>query len=130
MSGEVVLKKLYFHKATQALIINAPAVYTELIGDVAYDTKPAAKKKGSYDFVQIFATSQQELERLLKANSGAAKYDAIFWVCYPKGTGQIKSDIKRETVWVAFEAVGLDTVSSVSIDDTWTALRARPLNRP
>lgn len=129
MSGEAVLKKLYFHKAGSALIVNAPEVYTTLIGDVAYDQRPAAKKKGAYEFVQVFATTQKELEQLVQATVGAGKPDCIYWACYPKGTGSIKSDIKRETVWVAFEKVGLEAVSSVSIDDTWTALRARPVAR-
>ena len=31
------------------------------------------------------------------------KFDCLFWVCYPKGGGKIKNDIKRETVWKAFE---------------------------
>ena len=129
MSGDAVLKKLYFHKATNALIINAPEEYTALTGDIPHDAKPVAKKKGTYDFVQVFATKQSELEKLLKANAAYGKHDCIFWACYPKGTGSIKSDIKRETVWTAFALVGLDTVSSVSIDDTWTALRARPINK-
>lgn len=129
MPESAVLKKLYFHKAASALIINAPSEYITLIGDVSYDTKPAAKNKGAYDFVQVFALTQSELEKLVKVHVASGKPDCIFWACYPKGSGNIKSDIKRETVWTAFEAVGLEAVTSVSIDDTWTALRARPINR-
>lgn len=127
MPESVVLKKLYFHKAATALIINAPSEYITLIGDVPYDTKP--KKNVAYDFVQVFAIQQSDLEKLVKVHVASGKTDCIFWACYPKGTGSIKSDIKRETVWTAFEAVGLEAVTSVSIDDTWTALRARPINR-
>lgn len=129
MSGTPVLKKLYFHKAATALIVDAPDEYIALIGEVPYDTKPAAKKKGAYEFVQVFATQQSALEKLVKIHVASGKPDCIFWACYPKGTGSIKSDIKRETVWVAFQAAGLEAVTSVSIDDTWTALRARPINR-
>ncbi|HEY9261250.1 hypothetical protein [Chitinophaga sp.] len=127
MSESAVLKKLYFHKAATALIINAPAEYITLIGEVAYDTKP--KKHVAYDFVQVFAIQQSDLGKLVKVHVASGKPDCIFWACYPKGTGSIKSDIKRETVWIAFEAAGLEAVTSVSIDDTWTALRARPINR-
>lgn len=127
MPDNALLKKLYFHKATSALIVNAPEVYWSLVGDIPHDTKAAAKKKGSYDFVQVFATTQKELEKLIAAVVHDGKHDCLFWACYPKGTGKIKSDIKRETVWVAFEAAGLEAVSSISIDETWTALRARPL---
>lgn len=127
MPESAVLKKLYFHKAAAALIINAPSEYITLIGDVPYDTTP--KKKSAYDFVQVFAIQQSDLEKLVKVHVASGKPDCIFWACYPKGTGSIKSDIKRETVWTAFDAVGLEAVTSVSIDDTWTALRARPIDR-
>ena len=127
MPESAVLKKLYFHKAASVLIINAPSEYITLIGDVSYDTKP--KKGVAYDFVQVFAIQQSDLEKRVKEHVTSGKPDCIFWACYPKGTGSIKSDIKRETVWTAFEAVGLEAVTSVSIDDTWTALRARPINR-
>ncbi|RFS26339.1 hypothetical protein DVR12_00695 [Chitinophaga silvatica] len=125
MSGEAVLKKLYFIKAANALIVNAPAEYLDMIGEVTYDKEPEKTKKGQYDFVQVFAIEQDELVALLKKVAPYAKPDCFFWACYPKG-GKLKSNIKRESVWAAFETIQLDVVSSVSINDTWTALRARP----
>ncbi|PSL46396.1 hypothetical protein CLV51_103374 [Chitinophaga niastensis] len=126
MSSEIVLKKLYFHKAGSALIVNAPSFYVTMLEGVSYDSKPVKKKEGTYDFVQVFATTQKELEKLIKEVSSYGVTDCLFWACYPKGTGKIKSDIKRETVWAAFELVDLQVIASASIDETWTALRARP----
>jgi hypothetical protein len=125
MSGDAVLKKLYYQKASQHLIVNAPASYLELIGDRGFDGEPVAAKKGNYDFVQVFAVTQKELLAVLKKLAPFAKEDAYFWACYPKG-GKLNSDIKRETVWAAFDTITLNVVSSAAIDDTWTALRARP----
>lgn len=125
MSGDAILKKLYYQKASQHLIVNAPASYLELIDGQSFDQEPLAAKKGNYDFIQVFAVTQKELLVLLKKLAPFAKPGAYFWACYPKG-GQLKSDIKRETVWAAFETITLDVVSSAAIDDTWTALRARP----
>ena len=70
--------------------------------------------------------TRQELEKQVEQMGKAGKYDCLFWACYPKGTGKIKSDIKRETVWTAFKLTGLQAVSQIAIDDTWSALRARP----
>lgn len=123
-----VLKKLQFYKASACLIINAPDAYQNLLRDLAYDTSPSKEKEGIYDFVQVFASRQPELEKLVKKFSQSGRHDCIFWACYPKG-GKLNSDIKRETVWTAFDMAGLQAVSSVSIDDTWTALRARPADR-
>lgn len=121
-----ILKKLRLGKEDKALIVNAPAEYLALLGDFSFDKKPIAKNKGAYTFVHVFATSQAELEKLVRSVDGYGKHDCLFWASYPKGTGKIKSDIKRETVWTAFDLIHLQAVSQVAIDDTWSALRARP----
>ncbi len=94
MEAEKIFKKLRFDKAANALIVNAPKEYAAILQESNYDCKPVKEKEGSYDFVQIFATAQAELERLAKEVEKSGKHDCIFWACYPKGTGNIKSDIK------------------------------------
>lgn len=121
-------KKLRLDPGRKNLILNAPAAYASAIKDIPHDTGIQKKSAGHYDFVQVFATSQAELEKLCKRVEGAGKYDCVFWACYPKGTGKIKSDIKRDTVWRAFDLIKLQAVSQVAIDDTWSALRARPID--
>ena len=92
---------------------------------MTFDDKPQGDNL--YDFIQVFGYQQDELEFLVNSVAKSGKYDCKFWACYPKGTGKIKSDIKRETVWKAFELVGLDTVTQVAIDEIWSALRGRPV---
>ena len=126
MNAAEVFKKLRLDKALTILIVNAPSEYIAVLDGIKYDTKPLKKKEGSYDFVQVFASTQSELEKLVQAVSKSGSYDCVFWACYPKGSGKIKSDIKRETVWIAFDLIGLQAVTQVAIDETWSALRGRP----
>jgi hypothetical protein len=125
MEKEAIFKKLRLNSEQKILILNAPSEYISLLEDMTFDNKP--KGDNLYDFVQVFGYQQDELELLLKSVAKSGKYDCLFWACYPKGTGKIKSDIKRETVWKAFELVGLDTVTQIAIDETWSALRGRPV---
>ena len=125
MEAEKLIKNLRLDKKQHILIVNAPEGYHAVLEGFSYDTKPSGQNR--YDFVQVFAAKQAELEQLLKEAAPMGKYDCLFWACYPKKTGKIKSDIQRETVWTAFGMVGMDTVTAVSIDDTWSALRGRPL---
>src|SRR4051812_8657436 len=113
MEAEKIFKKLRLDKAANALIVNAPDGFSEILKDIDHDTKPSKKKEGQYDFVMVFAAAQAELERLAKEVAKAGEYDCVFWAAYPKMTGKIKSDIKRETVWIAFELIGLQAVTSV-----------------
>lgn len=126
MEKDKIFKKLRLNVNGNNLILNAPEAYRALLKDVTADLEVKVNKKAPYEFIQVFATDQNELEQQLKLAVPGGKYDAVFWACYPKGTGKIKSNIKRDTVWNAFQSVGLRAVTSVSIDDTWTALRARP----
>jgi hypothetical protein len=106
--------------------MNAPDAYKAILQEFKHDELPSGGRVEKYDFIQVFATTQADLENLLKQVVPMGKYDCLLWACYPKGTGKIKSDIKRETVWAAFVLVGLDTVTAISIDETWSALRGRP----
>ncbi len=126
MSAENIFKKLRLDSDKQLLIVNAPESYLSLLAGFNYDTEPKAEE--IYDFVQVFAVQQAKLETLMQSVSKAGKFDCVFWACYPKGTGKIKSDIKRETVWTAFDLIGLQAVSQVAIDETWSALRGRPVS--
>jgi hypothetical protein len=126
MNKEQLLKKLRLEEDHTVLIVNAPKEYVSLLGSLKYATKPLKTDEGKYDFVQVFATSQTQLEKLTQQCAKAGKYNCIFWATYPKGGGHIKSDIQRDSVWNAFEKAGLRPVSQISIDETWSALRARP----
>jgi len=125
MASEI-LKKLRLNDSLKALIINAPDEYLNQIPGLQYDPIFNLRNSGTYDFVQVFANEQSELEQALIKIKDAGKYDCLYWVCYPKGTGKIKSNIKRETVWKAFELINLRPVSQIAIDETWSALRGRP----
>lgn len=129
MNAREVFKKLRLDDTKNLLVVNAPAEYAELLKWVNYDSKPSAKKSGGYDFVQVFATSQAEMERLCLEVGKAGVDDCLFWVCYPKGTGKIKSDIKRDTVWDALALIGLRPVSQIAIDETWSAMRGRSADK-
>ncbi len=122
-----ISQKLRLNNDLRCLIVNAPTEYTDLLDGIEYDTVPS-EEKCYYDFIQIFAEKQTDLETLVIKVAEKGKYDCLFWACYPKMTGKIKSDIKRETVWKAFNLVELEPVTQIAIDETWSALRARPAN--
>ena len=92
----------------------------------AYDSAPSKMKEGSYNFVQVFGTTQTELEKLILKVASSGRHDCLFWACYPKGGGAIKSDLKRETVWKALSLARLRPVAQIAINSTWSALRGRP----
>lgn len=71
-------------------------------------------------FVNGEAAARETLDRL-REHLAAPK---VLWVAYPKAN---RADINRDTLWPIVGAYGLRPVSQVAVDETWSALRFRPL---
>jgi hypothetical protein len=60
----------------------------------------------------------------LAANATDLATAAAFWVAYPKGN---RADVNRDSLWPLLAEHGFRPISQVALDDTWSALRFRPL---
>ena len=58
---------------------------------------------------------------------GALKLGGLLWFSYPKKSSKVETDITRDVGWDALGSTGLRPVTQVAIDDTWSALRFRPV---
>jgi hypothetical protein len=76
------------------------------------------------DAVLIYVRDAAELSAAMEQLQGVAGRGALCWVVYPKA-GQLETDLNRDRVRESL--VGLDTVRQVAIDDTWSALRLKPV---
>ena len=121
-----LVSKLRVPSEGSILVLNAPIEFQEQIKHLNFDTVPAIAKLGKYDYVQIFAITQKGMETLIKQYAKAGKRDCMFWLTYPKPGGTIRSDVKREAIVKTLEKLKLKAVANAVIDDTWSALRARP----
>lgn len=125
MDKEAIFKKLKFGVSDESLVVNAPQEFLQLLEGIDFDSTPDESKMGKYGFVQVFASSQSEMEALIKSVAPAGQYDCLFWACYPKSTGKQKYDLNRDTVWPALALAGLRPVSQIAINEKWSALRGR-----
>jgi hypothetical protein len=126
MNAASIFKKLRLDTTKKILVLNAPPDYKNILENVQHDKDFKKSNKNSYDFIQVFATTYEELQQLVVSVANAGKYDCLFWICYPKGSGKVKSDIKRDKVWDAFTLINLRPVTQIAIDETWSAMRGRP----
>jgi hypothetical protein len=126
MIDKSISKKLRLQAGQKALVLNAPSGYLESLGDLPAGVELATQPDGVYDFVQLFVKDRSELEGLGPTAFQAVKYDGLLWVCYPKQTGKIKSDLNRDSLWKLTEPTGFSPVMQIAIDKTWSALRFRP----
>lgn len=120
-----IIKKFKFKG--NGVILNAPA-----------DIETGFKKTGfksSFDKTQkssntlVFINDSKAFLDFLNKGLKKIEPDSVLWFAYPKGTSKIKTDINRDTIRVTGEAFGITTVTVISINETWSALRFRPIDR-
>ncbi|WP_052487223.1 YdeI/OmpD-associated family protein [Gordoniibacillus kamchatkensis] len=136
MNAEHV-KKLLIKGPQRVLIMNAPGEYAADLealpaGSAVTVWDPAAGpfpvEAGEFDFVQLFVRSASELGSYAPAAIRAVRRDGLLWIAYPKKSGKIKTDISRDAGWEAVHGAGWTGVSLISLDDTWSCMRARPVD--
>ncbi|GAB3933112.1 hypothetical protein [Larkinella terrae] len=120
-----VIKKLKFKGS--GLVINAPAPLEA--GFVNLGFKTAFDETARSANTLVFVTNNQEYLDFLNHHLKTVEPDSVLWFAYPKGTSKVKTDINRDSLRLTGETFGITTVTAISIDDTWSALRFRPIDK-
>ncbi|MCV9927054.1 hypothetical protein OIU83_05300 [Flavobacterium sp. LS1R49] len=110
-----------------AIVLNAPIVIEEELKKLGFKTTLDKKIKSTNTLV--FINNNKEYLDFLKDDLKNIEFDSVLWFAYPKGTSKIKTDINRDTIRVTGEEFGITTVTAVSINETWSALRFRPIHQ-
>jgi hypothetical protein len=128
MGETPLVKRLGIKPDNRVLLLNAPEGYEQILGELPEGAVTETNSEGLFDFVQLFVKSIADVENQAKSAIEALKPGGVIWFSYPKKSSKIKTDISRDVGWDAAREAGFEVVSAVSIDDTWSALRFRPLH--
>ncbi len=118
-----VIKKLKFK--SEGVILNAPKAIEKSFLELGFGNQLNIKIKN--ENIIIFINNSKEYLTFLKKNLKHLEYDNVLWFAYPKISSGIKTDINRDIIANLALEFGLDAVTAVSIDTTWSALRFRPI---
>jgi hypothetical protein len=72
----------------------------------------------------VFVDDGAAARAAFDAEAAALKAVPVVWVLYPKAN---RSDVNRDSLWRLIAPYGLRPITNVAVDDTWSALRFRPL---
>ncbi len=126
--GNELAKKLLLHKAQRVLIMNEPEGYLNRLKSELPDTMELlTEPTKDFDFVQLFVKDSAELKQLFETLLPSIKNDGLVWISYPKKSSKVKSDLNRDILVALLYDYGHEGVSLISIDDTWSAMRVRPI---
>lgn len=122
-------KKLQVKPGQRILLLNAPNAYQLLLEPLPENTSISTALQGNYDNIQLFVINSGELVQTLKDVHRSLLPSTIIWIVYPKKSSGIKSDLDMTSSWTEPEKYGLRPVASAAIDETWTALRLKPIDQ-
>lgn len=119
--------KLQLKPGTQVHPVNVPQGYdyAALLGESGVEV--VTEGSGPFDAVHLWVTKKAEVDEQAAQAIALVKPGGLLWLSYPKKSGKIKTDINRDSGWEAVHGAGWEGVRLISIDDTWSAMRCRPL---
>jgi len=123
-----LFKKLNYKEQKQVFVINFPESFVVNIKSISgfAEIKTMLEETDKVEFAIGFATRQEEVNQLATCIVPKLSGDAVFWICYPKGTSKKhKCDFNRDTGWEILGTYNMETVRQVAIDEDWSALRFR-----
>ena len=120
-----IIRKFRFKD--NGVVINAPKDIEAEFRKIGFRTT-FDKREKSMDTLVFIKDSKEYLD-FLKKDLNRIEPDSVLWFAYPKGTSKIRTDINRDIIRETGEGYGITTVTAISINDTWSALRFRPIDK-
>lgn len=126
-----VFDKLNLKDEKEIVVLNAPASFEEAVGALdGVKVLRSASKVKEVQFAVVFAVTQAELDAATAAIAPKAGADAKLWFAYPKQSSKkYKCEFNRDTGWDKLGAAGFEPVRMVAVDEDWSALRFRRVEK-
>ena len=121
MSEKSVAQKLLVKPGTSLWVSSVEGLAR--VGPVPEGVRPAGSL-GEADTAVLFVADEAALRAALADHAAELLGPRVLWFAYPKGG---RTDINRDSLWPIVAEHGLRPITQVAIDETWSALRFRPL---
>lgn len=119
-SGTSLPRKLGVSADSRVLVLGQPAG-TDL-GEWDCATRHTRAGKGRYDVVLAFAPDLATLRRRFVPAMATTSTAGRLWVCWPKRSSGVATDLTESIVRELGLAEGVVDVKVCAVDDTWSGL--------
>ncbi len=125
-SATPLAKKLGIREASTVALVGASLEFT--IPDLPSGVGLRRSARGQTDVTLWFVRSATELAARVADMAKRADKNAL-WICWPKRTSGVRTDVTERAVRTAGLANGLVDFKIVAIDETWSGLRFAAVSR-
>ena len=111
---------------SRVAVIKAPAGYLKELAPLPDGVELSERLQDTFDWVQVFVRTSAELTSLAPRPVKALGAEGLLWICFPKGTSEIQTDLTRDKGRDPLADAELKWVNLISVNDTWSAFCLRP----
>jgi hypothetical protein len=122
-SGTPLITKLGFKPGQRAHYVNPPEQLGELLGELPDGVKVSSQLRGPLDLILCFVTERRLFQQRLKALRGSLAPDGGLWVCWPKKSSGVQTDMTEDVIRDIALPTGLVDNKVCAVDETWSGLR-------
>jgi hypothetical protein len=126
MPESPLARKLKIKPGTRAVIVNPPDGFLRELGQLPDGVEVSHRFQGSFDWVQIFVKDKAEFDALAPKAIQSLKPVSLLWICFPKGSSKIQTDLTRDKGWEGLRTADLKFITLVSLNEVWSAFSLRP----
>ncbi|MEO6524291.1 MAG: YdeI/OmpD-associated family protein [Mucilaginibacter sp.] len=120
-------KKLLIKPGKSWLFYNPPQDYLTQLHPLPEGVTTHFEPGGTFDGIQLFVHDSDELNESLSVIGPLIKPDTVAWICYPKKSSGITSDLTMMGSWDELTKYNLEVVAAASVNEVWTAVRIRTI---
>jgi hypothetical protein len=121
-SGTPLPQKLGIKADSRALLVGAPAGFQ--VGDLPPGAVVLRRRSAiPFDVILLFCRDMAALNGRFAALVPSVRTAGALWVCWPKRSSGVLTDLSENAVRDHGLAVGLVDVKVAALDDTWSALK-------
>lgn len=131
MAETTIATKLLIKPGQSMLLLHAPENYRDQLGTLPEGVEivetPEDALPQAFDCVLLFAGDRSQLASHAPLALSSVRPNGLLWIAYPKKTSKLNTDLSRDLGWDVVTSVGMQGVSLIALDETWSAMRFRPV---
>jgi hypothetical protein len=120
-------RKLLIKPNDRVVVLHAPGDAAALLGPLPDGATLATKRGGEADVAVVFSADLPGFTKLIPTLREYAFGSRAVWVGYPKLSSKAAGSLSRDVIRTTLDSTDITTVTQIAIDETWSAIRLRPL---
>jgi hypothetical protein len=127
MAERLLREKIGWKPGMRVLEVGLPAGLASPFAGVEHTSVIAGDgaSGAEFDLVLGYARDRAALREIAPVMVGAGRDDAKIWICYPKLSSKVKTDLTRDHGWEPMFNAGWIVVAIASVNAVWSAVRFR-----